>query len=467
MESPTSLDSPPRLLSIDIIRGISIFGVLFIHPMIYGTWHTEALALELVPSFVLAIFAPIILVGTWGGGFPMISSVLHCYNTYNRLERGVSFKEATKPIMFSSTLILLLDPLKAFLIGRTWTNSYEAGINYSLFSRLLERQELAWPGAERVFQIGSLPAIAISGYVSVFLFWILFRNGGHRLVKRNIRIFLIIGIGMTLISYPLSLWLNPKIVALFIKGGFGNRFLAYLCRLFIGAQLSYFPMGAYAFFGLCAGYLLVRKEKFEKIKRFGLIGGCSYLGLFILTLVIRLVRAPSIFSGILSVLDYEIYPNELLFFSLGCMFLLLIWLVKRFEYISPELKLKRSRSTLFFRRFGVVTLSFYFMEPFWNGILAYVFHRLFGDVSAPFGTADAFMQNFWAILLFVFTFELFWIGISLLWAKTGYKYGFEYWIVRSTKKWRKIPSKRGHLEQYTIIDSPQESHIKREITEDR
>ena len=26
-----------RLLSVDIVRGIAIFGVLFIHPMIYGT----------------------------------------------------------------------------------------------------------------------------------------------------------------------------------------------------------------------------------------------------------------------------------------------------------------------------------------------------------------------------------------------------------------------------------------------
>ncbi len=28
-----------RLLSIDIVRGIAIFGVLFIHPMIFGTWY--------------------------------------------------------------------------------------------------------------------------------------------------------------------------------------------------------------------------------------------------------------------------------------------------------------------------------------------------------------------------------------------------------------------------------------------
>lgn len=158
-----------RLLSVDLVRGIAIFGVLFIHPMIYGTWHTEENALNIVPFEVILLFLPIILMGTWGGGFLIISSLVNTYNTERRLEKGYSMRQIVRPILAVSTLLFIIDPLKAILFGRTWSNAYSEGYNSSILSRLLEHGELAWPGPERIFQIGILPAIAINGYMTCLL----------------------------------------------------------------------------------------------------------------------------------------------------------------------------------------------------------------------------------------------------------------------------------------------------------
>lgn len=442
-----------RLLSVDIVRGIAIFGVLFIHPMIFGTWYTETLALEIVPIYVIAIFAPIILMGTWGGGFPLISAVVNTYNIYHRLEIGYSYKEAAKPVIINSTFILLISPIKNLLFSRTWTNSYQEGMNYSILSRLMEEGELAWPGPEKIFQIGSLPSIAISGYITVLILWILFKNEGRNKVKRNAIILTIIGIFLTFISNPLNELLNPIIIDLFLKGRI-SRFFAFILRWFFGAQLSYFPVGIYGFFGIVAGIFLSVRAPLKKIKRYGYGLGLFYLAAFIISLIITTNKALAQGKNpIFVILDYEVYPRELLFFSLGCMLILLVFMVKRYEYIPQELKVKRAKKSLFFRRFGVATLTFYVLEPIFNNSFALLFHTIFGPREG-FGIQDPFMTNFWAILLYVFTFESFWILFSYFWSKTGYKYGVEYWIIRISNRFRETKSTRLQLFDYQQNKEP-------------
>jgi len=212
--------------------------------------------------------------------------------------------------------------------------------------------------------------------------------------------------------------------------------------------LSYFPMGVYGIFGLAAGLLVANHAPLATIKRFGVGLGSLYLVAFVISLIMTITSASNAEDAIFGILDYEIYPRELLFISLGCMFLLLYWLLKRYEYIDDDLRVKRARRTLFFRRFGVATLTLYILEPVFNGIIARIFHVIFGGASSEFGTPDPFMTNVWAILLYVATFEVFWIVFVYFWARSGYKYGVEYWIVKSGKNRREIKSKRLQLETY-------------------
>ncbi|MHA1398659.1 MAG: hypothetical protein ACTSSF_13290, partial [Candidatus Heimdallarchaeaceae archaeon] len=391
------VDLERRLMSVDVVRGLAIMGVLFIHATIYGIWQTETNALNIVSIYVVVAFIPLILMGTWGGGFPLISSLVGTYLVYNRMKKDIPFKRAVVPIIINSTILLLLDPVRGLLFGRTWTNTFSDGFNYSILTGLLDKGVLMAPTGEKLMQIGSLPSIGLSGYLTVFLLWILFRRGGKEKTKRNVIILLTLGIVLAGASNFINEALFPYTKSWFNKGGV-FIFFAYLLRLFVGAQLSFFPIGIYAIFGMIAGYLFAQKKEYKWIKRYGLSTGFLFLGGFAITTALTLSSVPNIVEGLFGILDYEIYPRELFFFSLGCMMLILVWLAKKFEYTSIEKKIILAKKTAFIRRFGVATLSIYFFEPFFNNLLAKLFHYIFGDPTV-FGAPDAFMSNVPAILL--------------------------------------------------------------------
>ncbi len=437
-------DLEKRLVSVDVVRGIAIMGVLFIHATIYGIWHTETNALNIVHIGVIAVFIPIILMGTWGGGFPLISSLVGTYNVYRRMDKGISLRKACVPILINSTILLLLDPLKAFLFGRTWTTGFTEGINYSVLSSLLEKGEFILPGVERIMQIGSLSSIGLSGFLTVLLLWLLFRKDGKEKIKRNVIILITLGFSLIVASNFINEALHPYVEILYLKGGI-FAFFAYVLRLFVSAQLSFFPISLYGIFGIIPGYLFAMKKDFKWIKRYGLSLGSLFSGGFILTTALTLVQASDIESGLFGILDYEIYPRELLFFSLGCMMFILIWLAKKFEYASYEKKVLLSRKTLFIRRFGVASLTIYFFEPFFNNIFANVFHRIFGDLSAGFGNPDPFMSNVPAILLYEVVLFSFWGLAVFFWSKSGYKFGLEHAIIVTSRPFRKVKTMRAQL----------------------
>ncbi|MBA7531828.1 hypothetical protein ES705_24052 [subsurface metagenome] len=438
------MDFEKRLVSVDVVRGIAIIGVLFIHATIFGIWHTETNALNVVPISIIAIFIPIILMGTWGGGFPLISSLVGTYNVYRRMDRGISLRKACIPILINSTILLLLDPLKSFLIGRTWTTGFTEGTNYSLLSSLLEKGEFILPGVERIMQIGSLSSIGLSGYLTVLLLWLLFRKDGKEKIKRNIMILITLGLSLIIASNFINEALHPYVEILYMKGGI-FAFFAYILRLFVSAQLSFFPISLYGIFGIIPGYLFAMKKDFKWIKRYGFGLGSLFLGGFILTTTLTLVQASDIEAGLFGILDYEIYPRELLFLSLGCMLFILVWLAKKFEYTSYEKKVLLARRTLFIRRFGVASLTIYFFEPFFNNIFANAFHRIFGDISAGFGNPDPFMSNVPAILLYELVLFSFWGLAVYYWSKSGYKFGLEHAIIVISRPFRKVKTMRSHL----------------------
>ncbi len=444
IELKNDKSSQQRLLSVDVVKGLAIMGVLFTHATIYGIWQTEENALNVVPLSVLLFFLPIIIVGTWGGGFPLISALISTHNVYNRLEKGLSFRRASTPILINSSLLFLLDPFRVMVLSRTWPNAFSEGINHSIISRLLYDGQLAFPSSEKFMQIGILPAIGLSGFFSVFLLWLLFRNDGRKKTVRNISILAFLGVVLAGISNPLSEICTPFIAQFYHQGGV-YIFFAYILRLFFGAQLSFFPLGIYAIFGMIGGYLIVQKHDYKWIKRYGIGFGSLFLVGFMLSLTLKILLSPKDpFDVLFDILDYSIYPRELFFLSLGCMLLLYVLLVKKFEYVSDAKKVILSKKTTFIRRFGVGTLSIYIFEPLIHNVIAAAFQQFFGP-PPEFGTPGPFMVNVPAILFYEVVLFVFWGVAVYYWSKTGYKFGFEHLIKTITKPLRKIETKRAIL----------------------
>lgn len=444
-----------RLISIDFVRGLAIIGVLFFHPLIYGIWHTEENALNIVHPVLLIIFAPLILIATWGGGFLFISAIVNTYNIYRRMKRGVSFKDATLPVALNSFLLLILSPIRSIFFSRTWPSTYSTDINYSIMSRLIERGELAWPSTEKFFLVGGvLHSIAFGGFLSIIIFYFLFRNNGIDKLKRNSIILMTIGIIWIFIHEPVSHFMDYYVEYFYNRGG-GYRLLSGILSMFFGGQLSFFPMGIYTLFGMIGGYMIARKEEFKLIKRFGLGLGCLSLVGFVITTSITVISAiEADIDPFVAIFDYSIYPLELLFFSLGGILLIFPVLIKKFEYTTHEERIRRAEKTVFVRRFGTASLTLYMLEGFFNSILAAIFHKTFGELN-NFGEPNAFMTNIPAILLFIASFVTCWFVFVYFWSKAGYKCGFEHLGIILTKPFRKEKTNRLSLfipQQKKVVD---------------
>jgi hypothetical protein len=98
---------------------------------------------------------------------------------------------------------------------------------------------------------------------------------------------------------------------------------------------------------------------------------------------------------------------------------------------------------MFLKKFGNITLTLYIFEPVVNGFLGTFFHLLFnGGVLYPFATPDPYMQNDFAIFLFVLTFMTFWTLFIHFWSKSNYKYSLEYLIISITNPYRREKSRK-------------------------
>jgi len=201
-------------------------------------------------------------------------------------------------------------------------------------------------------------------------------------------------------------------------------------------------MGIYAIFGMICGILISQKQKIKTIKKVCFTFSTIFLIAFSISMALAIFTAENgALSAIYDIMDYVLYPKELLFLSLGLMFLLIIPIAKKIEYRSAEDRAKIVKKTLFLKKFGTITLTLYVFEPVINGFLGSIFHFIFnGGVLYPFGTPDPYMTNTLAILLFAFTFLTFWILFVHFWSKSNYKYGLEYLIVILTNPLRREKS---------------------------
>jgi len=433
-----------RLLSVDFIRGISILGVLFLHHIIYGTWYTESIALAVISTPALILLSPLMILATWAGGFAIISGLTNTFTSARRLSKAYSMKETIKPIIMNSIFLLLVDPIRTIIFNRPGHSPFSGKETASVFSSLIQSGEWAWPSIDRVFAIGALPMIGISGLVTALFIYLLFRKDGVNKVKRNVSILIIVGLIIVFFSDPLSHWAAKGVPILYAKGGI-SIFFSYVLQLFFGAQLSFFPLGSFVFFGMMYSILLINHINIKIIKKIGRYLGFGLLVFFVISLIF-LIRECGI-SGedpIDALFDYKIFPRTLMFLNLGLMNLITIGLINKIEYASDEKRNRFAEKSIWVRRFSMASLTFYVIEATPSMFLSELFHKWFGGKAL--WTLDAsvnpFMSNVFAIILFSVSMMGFWFLISYFWSKVNYAGGFEWLNVKISNKFRKNKSTR-------------------------
>ena len=194
-----------RLISVDILKGAAILFILIFHSAFYDNYQTPDIAQSILPMYLFFLVLPLVILGTFGGAFTMLSGIVTTFNIYKRTKGNQSFKKAVIPIVLTGVILLILDPFKTIFFDRTYLSDFNVNnVSHSLFGRLFRTGEFVFPGPDKLMQIGLLPAIALSGFLLVFLLWILLRKNGREKTKRNIIILTVIGFIWAATYHPLS-----------------------------------------------------------------------------------------------------------------------------------------------------------------------------------------------------------------------------------------------------------------------
>jgi hypothetical protein len=118
-----------------------------------------------------------------------------------------------------------------------------------------------------------------------------------------------------------------------------------------------------------------------------------------------------------------LYDLNLNLLDLGLMIFVLIWWVKIFEFRQYERRKKLAEKTTTIRRFGMMTLSIYIIDPAIGVLIAQLFNIWFPGM----------LQNLaFSFLVFIPVLMLFWVIFIRLWENKNFKFSFE-WIFASLK----------------------------------
>ncbi|MDD3966524.1 MAG: hypothetical protein WC372_02520 [Candidatus Neomarinimicrobiota bacterium] len=420
------------------MRGLAIAGVLISHNLILDVWYGRQ-AFQIVPPWIIGLLFPLLIIFTWAGSFVLISGISTAYTAFRRFDNGVPAKKIISPILINGIALLLLDPLRTLVFSRP--HLFRGEMTHSIFSKLIMTGEWGLPSPERLYLIGALPMIGLSGCVAALLVWLLFRKDRESRFERNLGILFVAGFVFSLVSIPLSYTMEPLIDRMLSVDN-PHYIAAYLLRILGSAQLSFFPMGCYVFFGVAYGMLLASGKAPAYVdgmlKRFG--------NLFFIATAVSIpvtflfTKNPIRFLG-----NIDIYSPTIIYFSLGCITYIFKALVKHVEFGEIEKRRRFAERTRWLRRFGILTLTLYIVDAVPGMFAGEWFHHLFGGKAlwAPLTEGrDAFMTNPFAIIVFVALMFAFWFLMISLWEKSNFAGSFEWLMVKISGLFRKESSRR-------------------------
>ncbi|MBN2149806.1 MAG: DUF1624 domain-containing protein [Candidatus Lokiarchaeota archaeon] len=438
-----------RYATLDILRGASILGMVFLHLVddLYDkSWIPAEMASHSMFDIVLLITA--LFFGSWAGLFLLVSATGNMVSMHGNLEKGATVKSiVTKQVV--GGLILLL-----FGFLAEGTLQY-----YGLFQTIrtppFDITRVVWKG----YTMETIHTIAYCMILNGIVQGILSMNRGHLKAKRNMIVYAILAIAIIVLTQPV--WNFCKDVALsngwstlaepYPFGEISGRivqspsvnadFLEYIGKFLLlplgGQPEPVFPFLAVSFVGSIIGIAITRKDVSHDWPRQGNLVGVLVMvagvAIFVvvgltgawdiegdLTNVLIPLDKFSMFSAIYGGQNYGWLPWICLItggqISMTCICFRLIEHRGNSNVIAEKSK--------FIRKFGMIPFTFY------------TFHRIFAMaplllMSLIFQvdmTIDVHNLDGWVSLGLIAVCLLFMYGIALLWERVDYIGSLEWMI---------------------------------------
>lgn len=409
-------------MTLDIVRGLAIVGMVFLHNGAFHFAHVDE-ALKSPPPWLMA-FGFLLL---WAGLFGVVSGAANATTALRRLSRAA---ERGGPWRYPRSLVAgtLQTFVILFVLHWVWT----IGVGNSAVTGDPGDPTLRVTLVPGAMYYGSLPRIHPENWVFASALWMIAANvllvgltfrwlyrrrpprAGDRLNSR----LLLMAAAVLLATPVLRALLFGPMMALVARGG-SSILAAVPLALLVNDPNPVFPFLAYGLLGAVVGASLARREPRQPL--YTLMGGCG------LVLVALGGAGLAASGGVVLAGREEIWGQSALYFTslayllLGCFAWLLIALLALFD---PPVHSTRSPwrpswlpSLL---RFGRLSLTIFMLE----GILG---------MALRIGL-DALIPGWNELLAQVFVFAagnlVVWHGVLVLWERVGYQGSLEWWLAR-------------------------------------
>lgn len=477
-----------RLLSIDIMRGCALLGVVLVHGLIFGIWYEIDTALNSLNKVATVILMPIILLAPMAGLFAFISTVSNFLATNNRLKRGASLWHSVQPLLVTATVLLILHFIFAAFFNHNNSSMFPPKDNifgYPQGGKILATfpasiQQGCWvpPTFENLILMEALGMLSMALFAMAFIFFLLWRKDGVNKTDRNLKILLVSAFIWTLLA--------PHMWALLWRllnfcWNSTNGFVRSLCvpLSFISAKRHPITtIAPFILFGMWFALFLSTsptKKEFSRVttKVAWLMSLFLVLSFAFKTFIVlcqdnlvwnfldriglidsfRLNAPPkvegeldSISGGNLknAIFNFYVLPTELFFLAMTFVFWVAPQLVKFFDYKSDEEKLKLSKRFMPIKWFGIVSLSIFFLESIIFTALSTLFHHIFGISFNEYvaGGIDPMMKSPLVCIFYVITLLALWFLMLWGWSKINFAFSMEWIISKVTSPLRKEKSSK-------------------------
>jgi hypothetical protein len=417
-----------RILYLDTLRGFLILYVIFIHAVLLVIFQANYDYIDILPVWLIVIMFPMLLIAMWGPMFSMMSATTNTFLVYHQLEKGKNLQKTIFNRIISYILVIIIHFINMFFFIHFIPLDGE--IYRSLICGTLETGQITLPSIIMFLNSGTLLLIGLSGLFINMLLLVLWRNNGHKNLKKTAYVFISLAISFLLIRpfvYPL---MNTFILQLVEQNQY---IIAILLSWIFRGQFGLIPMAAVPFFGVIFGLLLVGNVKKQIIMK---IGFGATIGMMLFALL---------FLGLFGVpnLTLPYWPVMMVAVNLTIMILVTTLFILRYEYSSEKTQQKLAKRSIFLRRFSMITLTIFVFESIIAVIWANIFTFLF-DNPFPF--------NILADVLFLFCVLVTWYIIVRVWEKIDFKYSIEWFMMKIISK---INGKASHkLDVETVLYHP-------------
>ncbi len=447
----TKKELPKRLVTLDILRGIAIFGMILVHvsyKLFDASWLMDSINSGNLDFGVFTWILVIILgyLGTWHGFFLFISATVNSLVFASKVRVGVNPKKLLQKNLISGGILVVVG---YFVEGLGYWGYFGTSFReWAVTGNFVESFSSFRPFVAEGFFIQTLQIIGLAIMINGIILYFLLKDKGYEKSVRNTIIF---GVLTALVLF-VTPFLNdlieknlipnwPDIGSLSGHKSFGVWLLTILC----GPKFPLLPFLASAFMGSLIGVFLSNPQPKKKAIWKFIIAGICMIIVGTIFVVIGFVRPdlPQQFHMFMFTTIEN--PPAIGFYMvrLGGQIILLMILFGQIEFKGKGEKFANRFVWKFFRRWGTFSLTIYSLH-----ILELLPRFILTLISKP-TTGVSLMEYsvipkelFWVIILIVIYVLMFYELVVQILIEVKMKGSMEWLFVKLQGIFSKVKSNK-------------------------